>query len=259
MELPKFFENRAIYSRVINIAGRPEFHWWLDTKELIDRCIIAGVWENASTLACARWVKPGMRCLDLGANVGYYTVLLAYLAGEEGCVIGFEPMEDACTVAKLHVRMNCPDNAEVQHVCISDVDSTIDANFNYSWHPDHKERIRGLVPQRRLDTLVGDVRIDFMKIDVDGYEFKILLGATELLKRCKPKMLLEVCDYTLRDAEGRGQDTSYETNTLARTMLEHLEGLGYKLLREENDTEASIEELLAIRDLSKSSINILCV
>lgn len=52
-----------------------------------------GFWEAWVTLAIARQVQPGWRCVDVGANVGYFTLLMADLVGPEGAVLAVEPIK----------------------------------------------------------------------------------------------------------------------------------------------------------------------
>jgi FkbM family methyltransferase len=55
------------------------------------RLVLDGFWEAWETLALARYVQPGMWCVDVGANYGYYTLLMAAAAGSEGRVLACEP------------------------------------------------------------------------------------------------------------------------------------------------------------------------
>ena len=101
-----FIRNRQVVKRILPLKNsKPEFTWFLDDMQLLDNCINNGAWEPNSTLACERWVKPGMFCLDIGANIGYFTVLLNHLAGADGEVIGFEPMQ------VTQVASGCDDQA----------------------------------------------------------------------------------------------------------------------------------------------------
>jgi len=261
--MPNFDAGRVHCKSTLQLRNsKPEFNWWLNKGNLIDSSILAGHWEPVSTWACERWVKPGMFCLDIGANIGYYTVLLSYLAGPTGCVIGVEPMGDACRVAEQHVALNNLDAAVFQLALSDRLQTVADGFFNYAWPPNDCTQKRCTYEETTLDAwLTKDAGrpVHFIKIDVDGYEFKLLRGAEETLKRDKPILLLEVCDYTLRAAAELISDRSYKPNSQTRLMLEYLQELGYLFYREEDDTPLmSLDEVLAIRDLSISSINILC-
>lgn len=264
--MSNFLEGRTPYSKVLQLKhSAPTFNWWLNTRELIDNCINCGVWEYHSTMACERWVKPGQCCLDIGANIGYFTVLLSHLVGPAGEVHGFEPMQEAFTVAEAHCRINSLSNAKVRQLALSDTCREVNTGFfNYSWHYDHScEQQRCSYAETTLDSWLEQTGIhppDFMKIDVDGYESKLLHGATRTLEQYKPVLLLEVCNYTLRDAAGpKESDDTYIKNSHARALLEYLSDYDYEFLREEDDAPIpSIDALLTIVDLSRSSINVIC-
>ena len=188
-------------------------------------------------------------------------MLLSYLVGPPGRVTAFEPMEEAHSIAQKHADLNCHADTEVLRLALSDVDRpAADGFFNYSWHRDAGcDQERCTFAEIRLDTHLQytERAVDFIKIDVDGYEFKLLRGAERVLINNQPILLLEVCDYTLRQALGPYQD-DYVQNSQSREMLQYLQGLGYSFYREETDEPVSIEDALVLADLSRSSINLLC-
>jgi FkbM family methyltransferase len=81
---------------------------WVDAhdKGLSPHLIFQGYWEMWITSAIARYVKPGTTAIDIGANVGYYTVLLADAVGESGKVIAFEPNRRITEMLRMSVSIN---------------------------------------------------------------------------------------------------------------------------------------------------------
>lgn len=255
------------------LEGRREvealgFRWRLDPGQLIDGEILAGrPWEPASTAVIERFVEPGMTVLDVGANIGYYTLLMSRIVGAEGRVISFEPMAEPREITVQHCRLNVVTNALVLPYALDDHDHEAEIFFNYSWRSQDPVVQHGnAVSFRRLDTVIKELgleRLDFIKIDVDGYEARLLRGATETLHRFHPTMILEVCDYTLRGAAGLGYLTREENDAYGAfvlRMLGELRDLGYRFLWEEDLAPVvELADTITRFDLSRRSINLVAV
>lgn len=209
-------------------------------------------------------VKPGMVCLDVGANMGYYTMLLAKLAGPTGRVYAAETSIDACEVILRQARVNGFQQVFLfAGFALSDQDlpGTSGLFFNYSWPPAAVDQRGNLAVTAKADTLLRGVdRLDFVKIDVDGWERKVLAGSWELLARFHPALLLEVCDYTLQAACGMSGKPEYPYGREVRAMLGDLRDLGYQFFWEEDlKPVASIETVLTRFNLAACSTNLLCL
>ncbi|MGV1100381.1 FkbM family methyltransferase [Thiovibrio sp. JS02] len=176
-------------------------YFWLNTTGYVDRCIReAGIFEPLSTRVVRQLVKPGDVVLDVGANIGYYTVLLSKLVGGQGKVICFEPTKHYGSVLEKNIQANGLRNIELLRVGLSDKQQEMDIQIgehSATLHvPGNKklnfsEKIQ-LIP---LDAYLGShplPRLDFIKIDVDGHEPLFLEGAKEALQRHEPIILLEI-------------------------------------------------------------------
>lgn len=176
--------------------------FWLNPQNYLDNEIITtGIWEPMSTNVVKRLVKSGDVVLDIGANIGYYTVLLSKLIGADGKVIAFEPTEYFGKILKDNLAENHVTNCLVQkyglsenlnhrEICIGDDSATLQWESDISPH-NGKEKIT----LKRLDDIIDDFeleRLDFIKIDVDGHEPAFLKGAINTIKKYKPIVLLEV-------------------------------------------------------------------
>lgn len=244
------------------VGGRT---WFLDKRQLIDLCIANGGWEAYTTAAIRSIVKPGMVALDVGANIGWFTVILSELVGDAGRVVAFEAMAEPAALVRRHIELNRLGNAVLSEIALDDRDWEEESGwFNYSWARDPKDAVdqpRHRMIHRTLDGLQADLglpRIDFIKIDVDGYEAKMLRGARRILETDHPAMLLEVCDYTLRQAAGKPaiKKPHDDYGKEAQAMLTDLVALGYRFFREETFAEVDIPAILEIVDLSRSSVNV---
>ncbi len=134
-------------------------------------------------------VKPGMRTIDVGANIGYYLLLLRKLVGNNGFVTCIEPSPE--NLIELHetIRLNAFDNVELFEVALGEKAGSVAIRAGIN-----SGVVEGdgafEVPLRRLDETVHGP-VEFIKIDVDGYEGQVLTGATGLL-RDRPNLLVEM-------------------------------------------------------------------
>lgn len=244
-------------------------NWWIHPHQFIDATMLSyGAWEPPTTRVYEGLLGPDMVVLDLGANTGYFSILGARLVGPKGRVIAVEAMAEPLEVLKSQVTANHFANVKIIQAAVDAVDHAAEDFFtNYSWTVPGVlgatifSQHGGVVPFKTVDTIVkeeGLERLDFVKIDLDGYDFRALRGAQESLMRFRPKLLVEVGDYTMRDVEKYGEGYRYGDET--RRMLAFLKDCGYRLLREESmQPITDIEALLKEYDLSIRSINVVAV
>lgn len=201
----------------------------LHLNEFIDSEIFYyGCFEEHTTQAIKNLVRPGMTVLDIGANIGAHMLPIAKIVGPEGCVIAFEPMVWAQKKLKINIALNQFTNIVVEKIALSNRTGTELAAFRSSW--DKYEltaaaaELEETVTFERLDNYVesrGLSAVDFIKLDVDGFEYKILEGSVETLNRFKPTILMELGNYTLEQ----------QGDTLEALVL-LLHSLGYDFYRE---------------------------
>lgn len=147
-----------------------------------------------------QWVKPGSAAIDVGANIGHYTLRLAQLVGEHGHVIAFEPMPQTFKLLQNNVRVADPlANVTLYERAASDADRTVrmfQPTFTDSGLPDPYEasiRPDGQTTVRtvRVDSLAYRNDVSLVKIDVEGHEYQVLRGMRSLLERCHPVLIVE--------------------------------------------------------------------
>jgi len=148
-------------------------------------------------------VKPGSTVLDVGANIGALTIPLARMVGPQGTVFAYEPQRMCYYLLCANVALNnlsnvvCLQNAvgkESGRMDIPELDFSQPNNFGglelRSEYPDAKGKCS--VKLIRLDD-TPFARLDFIKIDVEGMEPEVMMGAKEIIKKHRPIMYLE-CD-----------------------------------------------------------------
>lgn len=190
--------------------SRHGVYYWLDSERWLQRQIIeTGEFEPESTRVVEKLVGPGDVALDVGANIGYFTLLLSRLVGERGRVIAFEPTEHYGNVLRRNLSANGVRNCRVESLGLSNEEgewlaSIGDSSATLHWvSPDEKPRLREAIRLERLDDIgdrLGLDRLDFIKIDVDGHEPLFFEGAWQTLERFRPVILVEVSEPHYRHA-----------------------------------------------------------
>jgi FkbM family methyltransferase len=150
-----------------------------------------GMWEEAETRLFSSFVKEGMTVVDIGANIGYYTLLAARLVGEKGKVFAFEPSPDNFALLKRNVEANGYKNIVLVPKAVSDrkatarlrIDRASSGGHSLSAFRDTKDFVD--VETISLDRYFanGVEHIDVLKIDAEGAEMAILNGMPRLLER----------------------------------------------------------------------------
>ncbi|MFO1046631.1 MAG: FkbM family methyltransferase [Geminicoccaceae bacterium] len=178
-----------------------------EADELISRVLRRHrLWEAASSWFCLRHVRPGDHAVDVGANIGYYSLLLSRLAGESGQVDAFEPEPSNLTLLRANLRMNGCANVRVHPVALADIPGRRELYLCRSNRGDHRlghapERDRIAVPVTTADLLLGtqSAKIDLVKIDAQGAEELVLVGMRRLIEQHRHSLtlLLELCPLAL--------------------------------------------------------------
>lgn len=168
----------------------------------------AGLFEVVETAYLPRILRPGDTFVDVGANVGYYTLLAAKLVGEGGRVFAFEPDPESFALLERNVRLNGFDNVVLERKAASNEAGTLRLYLAPENKGDHQiypsrgeEREFVEVEAVTLDAYFADVpgRVDFVKIDTQGAEMAILEGMAGLLESDAIVLSVEFWPYGLRE------------------------------------------------------------
>ncbi|MFN2454887.1 MAG: FkbM family methyltransferase [Pyrinomonadaceae bacterium] len=201
----------------------------LDLGEFIDSSIyFTGCFEPHTTAAIERLCREGMTVVDIGANIGCHTLRFAKLAGATGRVIAFEPMAWAHAKLLRNFELNDFQNVTFEKIALSDRDERKAVYFRTSWLRENKSNPVSLADEPNtfttLDNYLEKHNIDnvsFIKLDVDGYEFKVIRGAARTLGAYHPTILIEL--GTLQHDSGSDG---------LKDMVTFLSELGYKFYDE---------------------------
>jgi FkbM family methyltransferase len=206
------------------------FRLWVALNELaISRGVLMDTYEDAEAKFVSSLVRPGDHVIDAGANIGFFTMLLAGAVGPGGSVRAFEPLEylfDALTRSTAENRFES--RVEAHRVALSDMPGTArlrhapsTTNFGGAHLVAGGETPHGhedvSVPMEPLDAFLDERRVAFIKMDVEGAEPRLIRGARALLERDRPAILSELHDPQLRAVSG----------VSATEFIGHMRELGY--------------------------------
>jgi len=183
------------YVRRYKIDGI-RFDFWIANE-------CGAAWYDHGNMACAsenfqlrRLVQPGERVLEIGSHHGFFTMLLARSAGPQGFVVAVEAEAQNAMIAQAQLGLNeMGGYGVVLHRAGSDRSgelkmSTTDGSNAYAVARDEQGYMS--VPACTGDELASKYGpFDLLKIDVEGYEEKVLAGCREILKS-RPKLAIEL-------------------------------------------------------------------
>jgi len=150
------------------------------------------------------YIKPDMTVVDIGANIGFYTNLMSKLVGEKGRVYAFEPSPQNFNLLQKYNRNN---NVTLIQAAVAQSTGQIPLYISDKLNVDHRtyktdeDRETVNVPSYRLDDYLKNQKVDFIKMDVQGFEYNALLGMENILKNNPQiKLLMEYWPYGLIQA-----------------------------------------------------------
>lgn len=210
------FTNRNLISRGLGqwqLVNLPHCKMFASPEDTFIGGVLinTGSYEPHITKVFREHLRPGMHVLDIGANIGYFSLLAAFIVGPAGFVQCWEP--SATNVRALYASQvaNGFRNIEVIQAAATDTPRLLNyfrANSNgnvadvQSARPEDilaSETVMGL----RIDDCVSpDTPLNFVKIDVEGHEFKALTGALKTLQRTRPVIVSEFSPDSLANASG---------------------------------------------------------
>lgn len=136
-----------------------------------------------------QYIPVGGVVVDAGAMIGDHTATYADWVGAEGSVYAFEPNPEAYECLAMNVR-SLP-QVKIFDFGLSNKLQSVKLNLSENSGASHLSDDEGSVLVKMLDSFALK-RLDFMKIDVEGFETRVLRGAVQTILSCRPTMLIEV-------------------------------------------------------------------
>src|ERR1700680_2207455 len=197
------------------IVQRDGVSFDLDLSQGIDFAIYLAMFERETKNALKGLVKPSSVVLDIGANIGIHTMLLAKLVGPSGRVLSFEPTDYAVQKLRRNIDLNSrlAERVTLFHCFLAAKDGgDVPDSIYSSWPLTESEGLHnkhlGLAmptnaaPSRSIDGILAELdgpSVQLVKIDVDGFECEVLRGATALLRDSRPIFMMELSPYVLEE------------------------------------------------------------
>jgi FkbM family methyltransferase len=201
------------------------------------------------------FVPLGSTVIDVGANVGFFTLRFARWVGDGGRVIAIEPdLENFKTLASKVRGTDSERRVRLHRAAAAAQPGSVHLQRNELHPGDHRITFHGegiVVPAVTIDALVaeaGILRVSLVKIDVQGAEMLVIEGAKSTLEKMHPALFVEVDDQALRDL-----------GTSARALVTCIEAVGYEayeLVKDGPPRKLSHDQLFAVSRI-RSYIDVL--
>ena len=193
-------QNYQYHKGSFRIAKRDGVRYRLDISEYMEWVIYFGLnVEERNGLYSL--VKRGMVVFDIGTNIGETLLNFAAISGPAGRVFGFEPVEENFSKCRFNISLNDFNNIELSRMALSDkrerlyfVPASNSNSGGIFMHKD-KQDAEMSIEAVTLDEYVDEHNIrsiDFIKIDVEGFELNVLKGAAESVRKFRPVLFVEV-------------------------------------------------------------------
>jgi FkbM family methyltransferase len=172
--------------------------WWLPASGGKIARLLLGTYEREQSSLFQQHIRPGEQVLDIGAAVGYYTLLAARMVGPAGRVFAFEPDTANLQYLREHIRQNRLDHVTVLPLALADENRTAHFGGNTGTGT---SRLCAEGTQQVQVSRLDDVRAQFgfapqhMKIDVEGAELAVLKGGERMIAECHPTIFLSTHDW----------------------------------------------------------------
>lgn len=229
--LPRHFQYN---SEDIRYVKRNGINYKLSLDNYNDFILFYGV-NNQNKDVMYSLIKDGDVVLDIGTNIGEVILNIAK-KNINGKIYGFEPVDYNYEKLITNISLNNFKNIIISKLALSDKKETLfykekkghsggismnkEVNMDNNYKTIDSVTLDEFVKEKRLD------KIDFVKVDIEGFEMNFLQGAKETIKQFKPKLFFEIDEKKL-----------IQQKTSPEELMEEIRFLGYKIL----DVESSIE------------------
>jgi FkbM family methyltransferase len=195
-----------------------------DDAVITPTIVKTGCWEPEEAVFLTSVLRDGGTFIDVGANIGYFTLLASAIVGPSGRVFAVEPEPRNVEILRANVWRNRAWNVRILPLAAQAETGYVGLRLSAVNRGDHQvvdasTHTGALVPAARLDELLDGMAVDVVKIDVQGVDHQVVEGLEGVLAQ-NPKAVL-MCEFWLTGMEERGIDP--------RTVIERYAQLGLRV------------------------------
>ena len=184
-------------------------------------------WHEFFTSAIMdKFIKNGMTVLDVGAHLGWSSLYMACRVGPNGKVLAFEPSKVLAPYLKENISINEYQNIQVYDKALIEKDTDMDIAHSKIHSSSGSSKVACTTFDKFFYTNSSLDKIDFVKIDIEGFEMGCLIGMSAFLLSNKPLITVEVHGSFLQ-----------EFGYTAKDVINFLEGFSYKIVYSETIDE----------------------
>lgn len=234
---------------------------FLDPGDSLDLSI-NGVYGELDTKIIREEIHEGDIVIDVGANIGYYTLIFAQLVGSSGKVFAFEPESKNFEILKKNIKINNYQNIVAEQKIVSDKSGIVKlfiAEHGIVGHRINQQKssqkfieVESIILDNYIKKLNLDNKINFIKIDVEGSEPKVLEGTKEIIQ--KSNQLKIFTEFNREAVEEYGIEP--------KEMIDLFYRNGFKIYlpnyKENKINLTNVNELLTSKETLLENINLLC-
>ena len=197
-----FYKNKwltKIKTLAYPINGK--FKIYVDTNNFIDACIYyMGDYEPYLKKHFKQLIKENDTVLDVGANIGFHSLYFAELVGDNGKVLAFEPIEVNFKALQANIALNSYEQIISINKALGNENRMLSIHIDTDAHnPGAFNLMEDGIKNTNIDCVKGDdylinnniEKIDFIKVDVEGFELKVFKGLQETIKKFVPIIVFE--------------------------------------------------------------------
>ena len=228
----------------LQLTQRDGFAIYTDDADLaVGRHVAGGSYQPEIADAFRAILRPGMTAIDIGANIGAFTMLAASLVGPAGHVLAIEPNPDNCRMLEASRRANGFVHITIAACAVGRETGLLALETGYSngtatpLAGDLAALFQGpVVPSLPLGRLWPSRRVDFIKIDAEGAEHAALSGALDALDHNRPVIISEFSPTLLQRVSG----------VPGEAYLRLLTDLGYRMAALQPDGPVACADAAAV-------------
>lgn len=191
--------------------------------EIAEFLSVQRFFEKTELALTAAYLRPGMKVIDVGANIGVYSILAQRRVGETGYIWAFEPSSESYRRFLKNIALNNCSRVRPIQMALSD---RSDTSFALQSDPGFGDAYRYLRPSQEVRGRAGEIvpvitldayalrngveSVDFIKVDVEGLEYRVFAGARELLTSSPNVVVMFESDPEWCVRSGCRQQDSFE-------------------------------------------------